>query len=119
MKTYSPAYECRVGETLLDVLTGRPSSRSATAPEYGDIVINSEGEARAVERLKLKEVMQTVDPFITPVLNPFVAGVMEPVYSHIGEIERKVYMAISATGAVCALLGFVAGRATGGKGGSS
>jgi hypothetical protein len=108
-----------VGETLLDTLTGRSSSRSLTATLYGDIITDSEGEAIAVEKLKLKEVMQAVDPFITPVLNPFVAGVMEPVYCHLGEMERKVYLAIVATGAACALLGFMAGRATGGKGGGN
>lgn len=54
--------------------------------------------------------MQTLDPIIAPVLDPFVEGLKSPINEKIGDIESEVVRAVVGVAAASLLTGFVLGR---------
>lgn len=107
MKEFEPILRARgviVGEVVLDTLRGASAGKISYAEAVSRTVSDS-----FVEVLPVRELMQTLDPLITPILTPFVDGIKSPIYGHLGEIENKVKLTVVGVGIASALLGFSVG----------
>lgn len=62
------------------------------------------------DQANVKELMQTLDPIITPVLNPFVEGLKTPINEKLAIVEGEVVKSIIIASAVSLATGFVIGR---------
>lgn len=67
---------CRLGKALLDYFTGR----SAAASNYDDVQAASLADPHEKRREPLAlDALRAADPLLTPVLDPFVEGVKQPI----------------------------------------
>lgn len=58
----------------------------------------------------LKDILISLDPLLSPVLDPFVEGIKMPINELVGGVESDVKKAFVATAAVFLLSGIVIGR---------
>lgn len=53
--------------------------------------------------------VNTLDPLLLPVLNPFVEGLKHPIMRKVGEKEREVAQVVAVVGGLCFVSGLVLG----------
>ncbi|GAB4815555.1 hypothetical protein N2152v2_002601 [Parachlorella kessleri] len=94
-----------IGEVLLDAMAGDKASNLT----YADIVQQSLRDT-PIERLRVKELVQQLDPLITPILNPFVEGVQAPINKVVGDMKAKVFLSWAGMALAGAAAGFFVGR---------
>jgi hypothetical protein len=70
---------------------------------YADVVASSLRDTVFVDRLPLADVVATLDPLLTPVLDPFVEGVKGPIFQVRG--LREAGAGPAAAAAACGDLG--------------
>ncbi len=65
----------RVGEALIEYFTGRSPSTSS----YNDILTASLADPQTQREPLVLDIVRTMDPLFTPILDPFVDGVRTPI----------------------------------------
>lgn len=98
-----------IGMAIIDAFVGQ----RATDVSYAD---TASATATFFKQPQMKEILQTIDPLISPVLDPFVEGLRSPIDAALSGIERDVKTLIVGTAAVSLVTGIVIGSLIAKKG---
>lgn len=120
-KAFEPVLKERgtiLGETILDAfMHSGHGSDTMNKMSYAEALARSLKETPIEKNLPLRDVVNTLDPLLTPVLTPFVEGLKEPINGKIDSMQREVILHVAGACVASAVVGFFVGRVTKGKGG--
>ena len=103
-----------VGRAIIDAFEGQHTTE-VSYQEAADQSTTT--NAAFIKQKNMQEMMQTLDPIIAPVLDPFVEGLKSPINDKIGAAEIEVKRLLVGTAAISFITGFVIGRISKGGGG--
>lgn len=111
VKTVEPVLRARgrmIGEAIKQSFISRQSASGSTV-QYEDC---EQGTASLsfFQSPATREIMDAMDPLISPVLKPFVDGIQEPIRSSIDQIKFDIVKAFAVTAGASLVTGFVLGR---------
>lgn len=103
-----------VGRSLLESFAGHHAARVA----YCDAECDPSTAASLAEQKKsLTEVLQTLDPLISPILTPFVEGIKRPINQALGSVQGDITKMLCVTAGTALCVGVLLGRWTAPGGG--
>ena len=99
-----------IGAAIIDAFAGHHATRVSYADtEASEAAATAAADGSFVSQKSLKEMMQTLDPLISPVLNPFVEGLRTPIDAALTGIESDVKKTLATAAAISFLTGVVVG----------
>ena len=94
VRSFEPVLKDRgflIGTAIIDAFTGQTTTTVSYADAAAAQASNQDATTVAFfEQQHVKEMMQTLDPIIAPVLTPFVEGLKTPINEKIGDIQGEV-----------------------------
>lgn len=98
-----------LGKTILQAFLEQTAVPIAMTYSEADTSARSGAKAAFFQQGNIREVLQTLDPLITPVLDPFVEGLKQPINDALGGVVIDVKRAIFVTAATSFLTGMLIG----------
>jgi hypothetical protein len=98
-----------LGRTILQAFLEQTTVPIAMTYSDADSSARSGSKAAFFQQGNVREVLQALDPLITPVLDPFVEGLKQPINEALGGVVIDVKRAMFVTAATSLLTGIVIG----------